>query len=107
MPPVCWTPLHYQRASGEGAWPRQGIGLPTSNLKPTPGFLLPNGIYAGYAKLGDQAWKAAIDVGIAPTLRGKDRRIEVHMLGFAGELYRRTMEVHFLKRIREERRFSR
>jgi len=81
------------------------LGFPTSNLKPTPGFLLPNGIYAGYAKLGDQAWKAAIDVGIAPTLRGKDRRIEVHMLGFAGELYRRTMEVHFLKRIREERRF--
>ena len=81
------------------------LGFPTSNLKPVPDFLLPNGIYAGYAKVGDQAWKAAINVGSAPTLQGKDRRIEVHMLGFDGDLYRRKMEVHFLEKIREERKF--
>ena len=81
------------------------LGFPTSNLKPAPDFLLPNGIYAGYAKVGDQAWKAAINVGSAPTLQGKDRRIEVHMLGFEGDLYLRKMEVHFLEKIREERKF--
>ena len=81
------------------------LGFPTSNLKPAPDFLLPNGIYAGYGKVGDQAWKAAINVGSAPTLQGRDRRIEVHMLGFEGDLYRHKMEVHFLEKIREERRF--
>jgi len=55
--------------------------------------------------VGDQAWKAAINVGSAPTLQGKDRRIEVHMLGFEGDLYLRKMGVHFLEKIREERKF--
>jgi riboflavin kinase / FMN adenylyltransferase len=81
------------------------LGFPTSNLKPAPDFLLPNGIYAGYGRVGDKAWKAAINVGSAPTLQGRDRRIEVHMLGFEGDLYRHKMEVHFLEKIREERRF--
>jgi riboflavin kinase / FMN adenylyltransferase len=81
------------------------LGFPTSNLKPTADFLLPNGIYAGFAKVGDQVWKAAISVGSSPTLHGKDRRIEAHILGFEGDLYLRKLEIHFLVKVREERKF--
>ena len=31
--------------------------------------------------------------------------MEVHLLGFAGELYGEEVRVRFLKRLREERRF--
>ena len=82
------------------------LGFPTSNLKPSCNFMLPNGVYGGLVRVGYRIWKGAISVGSAPTLQGKDRRIEAHLLGFKGDLYRRTMEIHFLERIREERKFA-
>ena len=37
---------------------------------------------------------------------GTERRLEVHLLGFSGDLYGRYAEVEFYSRLREERRFE-
>jgi riboflavin kinase/FMN adenylyltransferase len=59
--------------------------------------------------LDGKAWPAAVNVGISPTYnRPEDRgsRIEVHVIGFEGNLYGTRLEVELLDYIREERCFS-
>jgi riboflavin kinase/FMN adenylyltransferase len=80
------------------------IGFPTANIVPRTGEVCPAiGVYAGVALGGP----AAISVGIRPTfVEGSDVRVEVHLLDFCGDLYGSTLNVSFLAKVRDERRFS-
>jgi riboflavin kinase/FMN adenylyltransferase len=91
---------------GPGSGRGRELGFPTANLKPSRDFLLPDGVYAGFAKFAGRIYEAAINIGKGPTLTGVNRRIEVHLFDFQGDLYRRQLEVHFWEKIREERKFS-
>ena len=46
------------------------------------------------------------NIGCNPTVEGKKRTVETHLLGERGDLYGRVLEVELLSRIREERTFS-
>ncbi|BAW01314.1 riboflavin biosynthesis protein RibF [Thermus thermophilus] len=81
------------------------LGFPTANLAVHPLKVLPPGVYAVEAEGAFGRYKGVANVGTRPTLGGEERRLEVHLLGFAGELYGEEMRVRFLKRLREERRF--
>jgi riboflavin kinase / FMN adenylyltransferase len=79
------------------------IGFPTANLALASDVdgLVP-GVYAGRA-LGRPA---AINVGVRPTFEvDAPANIEVHIIGFHGDLYGRELTVDLTTRIREERRF--
>jgi riboflavin kinase / FMN adenylyltransferase len=79
------------------------IGFPTANLAlaSDAGRLEP-GVYAGRA-LG---LPAAINVGVRPTFEvDAAANIEVHIIGFDGDLYGRELTVDLTARIRDERRF--
>lgn len=81
------------------------IGFPTANLVPEPDAAVPaRGVYAG---LADGA-PAAINVGFRPTFAGAapGLLIEVHVLDYSGDLYGQQMRVHFVRRLRDERRFD-
>lgn len=87
------------------------IGFPTANLSPDPRVILPaRGVYAGYAKLpGGELYGACTNVGVAPTFDRQENRVEVYLLGFddaEGDLYGRTIEVGFTRRLRPEQKFS-
>lgn len=81
------------------------LGFPTANLAVHPLKVLPPGVFAVEAEGAFGRYKGVANVGTRPTLGGKERRLEVHLLGFAGELYGEEVRVRFLKRLREERRF--
>ncbi|AEV15840.1 MAG: riboflavin biosynthesis protein RibF [Thermus sp.] len=81
------------------------LSFPTANLAVHPQKVLPPGVYAVEAQGGFGRHKGVANVGTRPTLGGGERRLEVHLLGFAGELYGEEVRVRFLKRLREERRF--
>ncbi len=83
------------------------IGFPTANLETWDELLLPaNGVYAAYAWVGDNRYLAATNVGVRPTVNGRDVRVEAHLLDFAGDLYGQELKVEFLTRIRAEKKFS-
>ncbi len=82
------------------------LGFPTANLAVHPLKVLPPGVYAVEAEGPFGRRKGVANVGTRPTLEGKERRLEVHLLGFAGELYGAELKVVFLKKLREERRFE-
>jgi riboflavin kinase / FMN adenylyltransferase len=82
------------------------LGFPTANL-PVEGIQLPpDGVWAVRATLGDGSeWLGAANLGTRPTVNGSQRRLEVHLLDFAGDLYGQVLDVRFEKCLRGEIRF--
>jgi riboflavin kinase/FMN adenylyltransferase len=79
------------------------LGFPTANLRVDPDLLVPAyGIYAGSA-LGH---RAAISIGVNPHYGGDERRVEVFLLDFEGDLYGRRLVVELWERLRDERSFA-
>lgn len=83
------------------------IGFPTANISIPPNRQLPGrGVYAGFGKVGDDVYPAAINVGTRPTFDGLGTTVEAHLLDFSGDLYGRFLAVSFRMRLREEVRFE-
>ena len=53
-----------------------------------------------------RAWAAACNIGPNPTFGEQIRKVEAHLIGFAGDLYGRSVELDFLARLRSTRAFA-
>ncbi len=86
----------------------RSIGFPTANLalEEARQLVPPDGIYAARAYLTDRsAYDAMLYIGHRPTLAGSQERvIEVHLLGFEGDLYGQSLRIEVLEFIRKDRR---
>lgn len=94
--------------AGFGAANRE-LHYPTANLRLEAGVLPPDGVYAARAILPDGSeLPAAVNVGLSPTFQweGGERRLEVHLLDFAGDLYGGELGVELLDYLRPERAFG-
>jgi riboflavin kinase/FMN adenylyltransferase len=89
-----------------GAKRGRTIGFPTANLGDVPTVLPGNGVYAVRALVDGKIWPAAANIGPNPTFGDDARKIEVHLIGFTGDLYGRPLTVEFVTRLRETRPFS-
>ena len=85
----------------------RSIGFPTANVLPDTDAVVPaSGVYAGFVRFGEKECAACTNVGVAPTFGRTESRVEAYLLDFEGDLYGRVVDVSFVKRIRQERRFS-
>ena len=83
------------------------LGFPTANLHAKPGLLLPpDGVYAVTTEVDGRGHAGVLNIGVRPTFGGRRRTVEVHVLDFSGDLYRRWLVVHFVERLRGEAAFS-
>lgn len=84
------------------------LGFPTANLEAAGLALPPNGVYAGTATVKGVAYKAVANLGYRPTVSSDQLglRVEVHLLGFAGDLYGQELEFAFRQRLRGEVKFA-
>ncbi len=87
------------------------IGFPTANVAHIEEALPANGVYAVTADHGGAFLaKGVANVGVRPTVDdGGHRSVEVHLFDLEEadrDLYRKTLRVHFVARLRDERRFS-
>jgi riboflavin kinase/FMN adenylyltransferase len=90
----------------EGAKRGRTIGFPTANLGDVPTVLPGNGVYAVRAEVGGVKYPAAANVGPNPTFGDDARKVEVHLIGFAGDVYGKPVAVEFVARLRETRPFA-
>ncbi len=82
------------------------LGFPTANIKLSPSARPPRGVWRVMVKgssLGERL--GACNVGVRPTLGGLKLVVEVHIPGFAGDLYGKTLTLSFLSAIRAEKKF--
>lgn len=98
----------------------RGLGYPTANVAVDQGKMVPaDGVYAARVALvpvpaagGDPGatagvpWRpAVVNIGLAPTFGGTERRVEVHVLDFGGDLRGGQLLVRLAARLRGEMRF--
>lgn len=86
------------------------IGYPTANIKPVDQHkLVPaDGVYAVRVIMGSSPFMGMMNIGYRPTLNTNNRNIslEVHIIGFEGDVYNRQTEICFVDRIRDEKQFG-
>jgi riboflavin kinase/FMN adenylyltransferase len=84
------------------------LGFPTANLQLAKDQALPaEGVYAGAVAVDETWWPAAISIGRRPQFyEDGDLLVEVHLIGYEGNLYGRTLDVVFLDRLRDQTTFS-
>ncbi len=88
------------------------LGWPTANLRlgkrcaPTDGiFAVRVHAPAAGGRRALDAWPGVASLGLRPMVGGTEPLLEVHLFDFDGDLYGRRLEVEFVARLREERRF--
>jgi riboflavin kinase/FMN adenylyltransferase len=84
------------------------LGFPTANLAVTGMVLPPNGVYAGFTKFKGQFYRAALNIGLRPTMASAkpELRVEAHLLDFSGRLYGVELEIEVGEKLRDERKFA-
>lgn len=82
------------------------IGFPTANLDGIDTLVPGAGVYAALAQVGGQRWPAAMNIGPNPTFGEHAAKVEVHLIGFSGQIYGQPLEVDLLGRLRDIRPFA-
>jgi riboflavin kinase/FMN adenylyltransferase len=83
------------------------LGFPTANLDLDPRQSLPaDGVYATLARFEGGLYPSVTNIGKNPTFGGAERTVEVHVLGFTGDLYCQNLKIEMIEWLREERRFE-
>ncbi|RKY59074.1 MAG: hypothetical protein DRP95_05390, partial [Candidatus Latescibacterota bacterium] len=63
-------------------------------------------VYAVRVLLEGTSFPGVMNIGVRPSFGGRNRSVEVHLIGFQGELYGRKLACEVLVRLREERTFE-
>ncbi len=82
------------------------LGYPTANLRVGRRRPPLTGVYAVRVLGIGAARDAVASLGTRPTVNGKEMRLEVHIFDFDEDIYGRRIQVEFIARLREERRFE-
>jgi riboflavin kinase/FMN adenylyltransferase len=90
------------RGKGRGA---KLLGVPTANILTANELLPASGIYAVWVRRGATIFPGVANIGTCPTFDNAELSLEVHLMEFAGNLYGESLEVEFVARLREEKRF--
>ncbi len=98
--------LHGVVVAGDGRG--RAIGVPTANVELRHKVRPPRGVYAVRVPLGTREWPGVANIGVRPTVVENGREtVEVHLLDYdGGALYGRDLEVRFIARLRDERKFD-
>lgn len=82
------------------------LGFPTANLKLMDELFPKPGVYAIWVEVDNEVYKGVANIGKNPTFGNDALSVEAHLLDFNGDLYGREIMVHFVQRIRDEKKFS-
>jgi riboflavin kinase/FMN adenylyltransferase len=91
----------------EGRRRGREIGFPTANLQTPNELIPPHGVYAATLTVDGVIHAAVTNIGMNPTFGDLDTpSIETHVLEYDGDLYGRDVQLGFVLRLRDERRFE-
>lgn len=83
----------------------QALGFPTANIAISNELFPSDGVYAVMVEVDGLLVKGACNIGCNPTFGPHSRTIEVFLIDYSGLIYDHGVAVHFVQRLRPERRF--
>ncbi|MDO8723920.1 MAG: bifunctional riboflavin kinase/FAD synthetase [Syntrophales bacterium] len=89
----------------EGKRRGAALGFPTANIKPNKELLPAKGVYAAIVNLEGKRYNGVLSIGLNPTFGDVRLSMEAHLMDFSGDIYGKYVDVLFIERIREERKF--
>ncbi|WP_417384120.1 bifunctional riboflavin kinase/FAD synthetase [Gimesia sp.] len=89
-----------------GAERGRQLGFPTANLTGIKTLIPADGVYCGIGVIDGQQYPAAIHIGGNPTFQQEETKVEVHLIGFSGEIYGQKLQVQFLEQLRGTQTFA-
>lgn len=85
------------------------IGFPTANIVPLyAGKLIPSkGVYAIIAKVSGKVYGGMLNIGTRPTFHKNAKiSIEANLFDFSSDIYNEEIQIFFISRLREERKYE-
>ena len=91
----------------EGKRRGRELGFPTANQRTENELIPPHGVYATTLTIDGIVRAAVTNIGVNPTFGdGNATSIETHVLRYDGQLYGQRVQLGFVQRLRDERRFD-
>ena len=82
------------------------LGVPTANI-PLHRYRAPlDGVFAVTVTGLDRSYDGIANVGVRPTIGGKEPLLETHLFDFDGDIYGALLTVTFRHKLRDERQFT-
>jgi riboflavin kinase / FMN adenylyltransferase len=100
-------PYYIEGIVEKGAGRGKKLGFPTINVA-TDNQILPAGVFHTRIEIGGRQFPSVTNIGFAPTFHGQDGvplKIETHIPGFRRTVYGKKIRLHFVGKIREEKKF--
>lgn len=84
------------------------LGYPTLNLKLLDNYVIPqNGVYITKTKVGNGIYYSMTNVGTHPTIDEVNKPlVESYLIDFNENIYNKNVRVYFIKKLRDEIKFS-
>lgn len=82
------------------------LGFPTANITFTDELIPRAGVYAVTVECKNRQYQGVANIGYSPTFNDHQFTVEVHLLDFNNDIYETDIRVNFVKRIRNEMKFS-
>jgi riboflavin kinase/FMN adenylyltransferase len=99
-------PYRLRGTVGVGRKRGQTLGFPTANLEGIVTLVPGDGVYAVRVDHQGKVCPGAANIGPNPTFGEQARKVEVHLIGFQGDLYGQTLAIDFVDRLRDTRPFA-
>ncbi len=90
----------------EGKARGKKMGIPTANLEPKKDLYPRSGIFAVKVIMEDDYVQGVLNIGSNPTFPDKDFSLEVHILDFDHDIYGSEIELIFVEKLRDEKKFE-
>jgi len=82
------------------------LGVPTANIRLQRYKAALEGVYAVRVSGLERSYTGIANIGIRPTVEGKEPLLEVHIFDFSGDIYGQLLTVTFAHKLRDEQKFD-
>lgn len=100
-------PFHLEGVVVKGEGRGKKIGFPTANIQISPDLIVPGkGVYVTRTLYKRMVYNSVTNVGHNPTFKDTEQiHIETNLFDFENDIYGEKLEIEFLQKVRDERKF--
>lgn len=105
--PILERPFHLEGVVVKGEGRGKKIGFPTANIQVSQDLIVPQkGVYVTKTIYKGMTYQSVTNIGHNPTFKDTNQlHIETNLLDFNIDIYGEVLDIQFLKKIRDEKKF--